>query len=131
MGDDEGAWAKLRRRKVVQWGLAYAAGAWALLQVIGFAADAFHWPDFTKQLSMLALALGLPVAITLAWYHGDRGLQRVTRAELAVLTLLLLIGGGVLWLVGNRRRSATAGAKRFLPPPSRPPPSRLRTRVPR
>jgi len=23
----EGAWAKLRRRKVVQWGIAYAAGA--------------------------------------------------------------------------------------------------------
>ncbi len=30
--DDEGTWARLRRRKVVQWGLAYAAGAWALLQ---------------------------------------------------------------------------------------------------
>ena len=41
--EDEGAWAKLRRRKVVQWGLAYAAGAWALLQIIGFLADAFHW----------------------------------------------------------------------------------------
>ena len=27
--EDEGAWGKLRRRKVVQWGLAYAAGAWA------------------------------------------------------------------------------------------------------
>jgi tetratricopeptide (TPR) repeat protein len=36
--DNEGAWAKLRRRKVVQWGMTYAAGAWALLQVWGFAA---------------------------------------------------------------------------------------------
>ena len=36
------AWSRgyldeLRRRKVVQWGLAYAAGAWVLLQVLGFA----------------------------------------------------------------------------------------------
>jgi hypothetical protein len=71
--DCDGAWVRLRRRKVLQWGLAYAAGAWALLQVIGFAADAFHWPDVAKQLSMLTLAIGLPVAMTLAWYHGDRG----------------------------------------------------------
>lgn len=99
---DDDAWAKLRRRKVVQWGLAYLAGAWALLQVIGFAADAFHWPDAAKQLSMLTLAVGLPVAMTLAWYHGDRGEQSVTRVELAVLTLLLLLGGGVLWLYKNR-----------------------------
>jgi adenylate cyclase len=100
--DEEGAWALLRRRKVVQWGLAYSGGAWALLQVLGFAADAFHWPDVVKQLSMLALALGLPVAVTLAWYHGDRGEQSVTRAELAVLTLLLFIGGGALSLYENR-----------------------------
>jgi TolB-like protein/cytochrome c-type biogenesis protein CcmH/NrfG len=100
--NDDGAWAKLRRRKVVQWGVAYAAGAWALLQVIGFAADAFHWPDVTKQLSMLALAIGIPVVMTLAWYHGDRGEQSVTRAELAVLTLLLFVGGGLLWLYGHR-----------------------------
>ena len=100
--DEDGAWATLRRRKVVQWGFAYAAGAWALLQVIGFAADAFHWPDATKQLAMLTLAIGLPVAITLAWFHGDRGEQSVTRAELAVLTLLLLLGGGVLWLYKSR-----------------------------
>ena len=44
----EGTWDRLRRRKVVQWGVAYGAGAWALLQVIGFLADAFHWPDATR-----------------------------------------------------------------------------------
>ena len=109
--DDDGTWGKLRRRKVVQWGLAYAAGAWALLQVIGFAADAFHWPDVIKQLSMLTLAIGLLVVMTLAWYHGDLGAQRVTSVELAVLTLLLFLGGGLLWLFGNRSVPATASIK--------------------
>ena len=32
--EGEGAWTKLRRRKVVQWGITYLAGAWALLQVL-------------------------------------------------------------------------------------------------
>jgi hypothetical protein len=39
--DDEGAWTRLHHRTVVQWGFAYAAGAWALLQVVGFAACSY------------------------------------------------------------------------------------------
>src|SRR3546814_1291432 len=31
------------------------------------------------------------------WYHGERGAQRVSGAELLVLALLLAVGGGVLW----------------------------------
>ncbi len=120
--DDEAAWARLGRRKVVQWGLAYAAGAWALLEVIGFAADAFQWPDAIKPFSILILAIGLPVAMTLAWYHGDRGEQSVTRVELAVLTLLLFLGGGVLWLYGNRSVPVTAGAKAVPAAPVHSPP---------
>jgi len=96
--DEGGTWAKLRRRKVVQWGLAYAAAAWALLQVFGFAADSFGWPAIAKQIAMLGLAIGLPVAAVLAWYHGDRGQQRVTRSEFVIVALLLLLGGGlVIW----------------------------------
>ena len=30
----ESIWTSLRRRKVVQWGLPYLAGAWALLQAV-------------------------------------------------------------------------------------------------
>jgi len=100
--EEEGGWARLRRRKVVQWSLAYTAGAWALLQVIGFLADAFHWPDATKQVAAIVLAIGVPIALTLAWYHGDRGHARPSRAEFFILATLLLLGGGVLWLYGQR-----------------------------
>jgi len=95
--DEEGGWAKLRRRKVVQWGIAYAAGAWGLLQGLAYVSSTFDWPRQIQQYSTLALLVGLPIALVLAWYHGDRGEQRVTRTELAILTLLLLIGGGLFW----------------------------------
>jgi len=111
--EGEGAWTKLRRRKVVQWGIAYLAGAWALLQGIGFAADAFAWPSAIKQVALLLLLIGLPIVLVLAWYHGDRGEQRVSRSELAILTLLFLLGGGGLWLYGQRNRQ--------VPPPPAPP----------
>jgi TolB-like protein/Tfp pilus assembly protein PilF len=88
---------KLRRRKVVQWGVAYAAGAWGFLQGVQFLAEAFEWSSRVLKLSTLAFVLGLPVVLVLAWYHGDRGEQRVTRVELAIVTLLFLIGGGLFW----------------------------------
>jgi len=108
---EEGGWAKLRRRKVVQWGLAYAAGAWALLQVVGFATDTFDWPRLIQQFASIGLVVGLPVVLVLAWYHGDRGQQRVSGAELAILSALLLLGGGALWLYGQRNEQAPVATK--------------------
>ena len=96
-GESESTWTKLSRRKVVQWGIAYVAGAWGLLQGIGFTADAFAWPSALKQIALLLLLIGLPIVLVLAWYHGDRGEQRVTRIELAILTLLFLLGGALFW----------------------------------
>ena len=93
----EGTWARLRRRKVVQWGIAYAAGAWGLLQGVQFLTDTYGWPVQLVRLATLAFALALPIALVLAWYHGDRGEQRVTGIELAILTLLFLLGGGLFW----------------------------------
>jgi TolB-like protein/tetratricopeptide (TPR) repeat protein len=96
--EDEGAWAKLRRRKVVQWGIAYAAGAWGLLQGLQYLTGTFHWPEQIQQLATIALLVGLPIALVLAWYHGDRGHQKPVRTELAIIALLLLLGSAALWL---------------------------------
>jgi TolB-like protein/Tfp pilus assembly protein PilF len=104
----ESAWTRLRRRKVVQWTVAYAAGAWATLEVLGFAADTYGWPAIVAQLAMLGLALGLPVVVTLAWFHGERSEQRVTGRELAILTALLMVGGGLLWWYADRRPTTPA-----------------------
>ena len=96
-GEETTFWERLRRRKVVQWGVAYAAGAWGFLQGLEYVSDTFGWPGRLQQLATLALAIGLPVVLVLAWYHGDRGQQRVSRAELAIITLLFLLGGGIFW----------------------------------
>jgi len=108
--EEGGAWAQLRRRTVVQWGLAYAAGAWGFLQGAQFLADAFEWSTRVLKLSTLAFVLGLPIVLVLAWYHGDRGEQRVRRTELAIVTLLFLIGGGLFWRYhsASERQLATA-----------------------
>ena len=92
----ENTWDRLRRRKVVQWGILYVAASWSFLQGFEFLSDTYAWPHEFQQLATLALLIGLPIVLVLAWYHGDRGQQRVTTAEFAIITLLLLIGGGAL-----------------------------------
>ena len=116
----EGALAKLRRRKVVQWGLAYIAGAWAVLQGLAFLADVFGWPYQSKRIATLIMLIGFPTVLVLAWYHGDRGQQRISRPEFAWLVALVLLGGGVLWFYGDRdapaATSSTVTATQTLAP---------------
>jgi len=73
----------------VQWALAYAAGAFALLQGLDIVAQQFGWADGGRSGITIALVIGFFVTLVLAWYHGERGAQRVSGVELGILTLLL------------------------------------------
>src|SRR3954454_847785 len=88
---------RLKQRKLVQWAVAYVAAAFALLQGIDIVAQQFGWPEGVRRGITLALVVGFFVVLVLAWYHGERGAQRVTGTELLILALLLAIGGGLLW----------------------------------
>jgi TolB-like protein/Tfp pilus assembly protein PilF len=116
----EGTWAKLRRRKVVQWGIAYAAGAWGLLQGLAYVTLTFHWPEQIQQLATVALLIGLPIVLVIAWYHGDRGQQRLSAPELTILTLLFLVGGGIFWLYQRGTDTSTTAATPAAATDSRP-----------
>jgi hypothetical protein len=73
------------------------AGAWTLLQVFEYFGETYAWPRAVRQIAGLALPLGLLFVLVLAWYHGDKGDQRVSRPELAILATLVAFVGGTLW----------------------------------
>ena len=69
-----GLWEKLRRRKVVQWGIAYAASAPGdSCRASSTSARPSGGRGSCGRSRILALLIGLPVVLVLAWYHGDRG----------------------------------------------------------
>ncbi len=88
---------RLKERKLVQWTVAYCASAFALVQLLDIVAQRFGWPEYLVRLTFIALAVGFFVTLVLAWYHGERGAQKVTGTELLILALLLAVGGGLLW----------------------------------
>jgi serine/threonine-protein kinase len=98
---------RIKDRALVQWALAYLAGAWAVVEIGGFASEQFSWPPLIpRAIALLALA-GFFVTLVLAWYHGERGRQRVSGPELLMIALLLAIAAGALAILGPGRPGRT------------------------
>lgn len=103
---------ELKRRKLVQWALAYLAGAWVVLQLLDIVAEPWGIGDDLLLAAQVVLAFGFCVTLVLAWYHGEQGRQRVSGPELLMLTALLVIAGSVIALVRGQStgRSIDAAA---------------------
>jgi serine/threonine-protein kinase len=87
---------QIKDRALVQWALAYLAGGWAFLEIAGFATSQFSWPSLVPMALTLLVIAGFFLTLVLAWYHGERGRQKVSGPELLIIALLLAITGGAL-----------------------------------
>jgi len=69
---------ELRRRQVVQVGIAYLVVAWGVAQVGELVLDTYDAPGWIMQAILAVLAIGFPVAVILSWVFDLRwdGLHR-------------------------------------------------------
>jgi TolB-like protein/tetratricopeptide (TPR) repeat protein len=100
---------RLKTRKLVEWMLAYLAGAWLVMQLIEVLGGRWALPLGLQRGIDMLLVVGFFVALTIAWYHGEKGFQRVTGMELLILAALLFVGGGVVRYVSTSDLDAPAG----------------------
>jgi TolB-like protein/Flp pilus assembly protein TadD len=106
---------RLKERKLVQWALAYLAGAFVVLQALDPISEAWGISPFLLQSLQVLLVVGFFVTLVLAWYHGEKGRQKLGGAELVLLTLLLLLAGSVLSLLpGEQEGTEPAGLSDFV-----------------
>lgn len=63
----EGLLEKLKRRKVIRVAIAYAVGAFVLMQIADATFEPLKLPDWSATLVLWLLVLGFPVALFLAW----------------------------------------------------------------
>jgi TolB-like protein/TolA-binding protein len=112
--------AELRRRRVFRVMVGYGVATFAVLQVVEPIMHALHLEDWVLTVVVVALALGFPVAVALAWAFDlePGGLTRTAPlagakggggAILPVLALGLVGAAPVLWLL------QTPGALAALP----------------
>jgi TolB-like protein len=86
------------------------SGAWVLLQVSQLLGDQFGIPVVVLRSITALLAAGVLVALVLAWYHGEKGRQRVTGPELLMLAGILVLAGSSVAMVRNGSATPPASA---------------------
>jgi adenylate cyclase len=106
-----GLWQRIRQHKMLEWALGYLGAALAIAHGAELVGHTFGWPETLQRLIMGVLIAAFPLVLTLAWFHGHKGLQRVTRGEMMVGSVVLLIGAGLLiLLVRTPREGAPASS---------------------
>src|SRR5258707_9248109 len=102
-------WRRINDYKIAQWSVAYVALAYGVQHAVILTSESFEWPRLVARISMLLLVLGLPVVMTLAWYHGERASRRISGPELSILSVLL-VGVSILFYVFVRPSEEAATA---------------------
>ena len=69
---------ELRRRNVFRTGAAYLVVAWVLVQIADILLGTFAAPDWLLRGMIIMLAIGLPIAVVLAWIYEitSHGIRR-------------------------------------------------------
>ena len=78
-------WERLRRWKVVQWTLAYAAGAWLLMLVVAYLMLTLNWRWQVLLAAALGVLIGLPIVLVLAWFRGEHSVSNKALLMVALL----------------------------------------------
>src|SRR5450432_3469678 len=69
---DVSLFAELKRRRVFRAILAYGVVAFAVLQIVEPIMHGLHWPDAVLSYVVVALGLGFPAVVGLAWAFDVR-----------------------------------------------------------
>lgn len=92
----QGIWGRIKEHKVLQWSLTYLGAALALAHGQELLAHNFQWTEWVGHAVIGSLIVGFPIVVTLAWYHGHKGMTRFSTPEMTVVALLVVIGAGLL-----------------------------------
>ena len=107
MNNDTSFLQRLKERKLVQWALAYLAAAFVVFQSIEVMAEPWNIAPGLQRAIHILLLIGLFVVLILAWYHGEKGQQRASGAELLMIAALLAIAAILLTVVKPKEEPVT------------------------
>jgi serine/threonine-protein kinase len=88
MSDKPSVFAELKRRNVYKVAIAYAVVGWLLVQVATQVFPFFEIPNWAVRLIVLAIVIGFPVALVIAWAFEltPEGLKRTEDVDLTART---------------------------------------------
>jgi serine/threonine-protein kinase len=86
-------WTDLRERRIFRIMVGYLAAGWLALQGADMLAGRDILSELAYRLVLVAYLAGIPAALIIGWFHGEKGAQRLTLLEVG---LLAVVGAGAL-----------------------------------
>ncbi|MCY3599465.1 MAG: hypothetical protein OXN85_05815 [Gemmatimonadetes bacterium] len=83
---------KIRKRRMVQIALVYVGAAWLGVEITDFIVGTYAFSRKILDTVVFLAILGFPAFLVIGWFHGERGPQRIRRAEAWLLLTLVSLG---------------------------------------
>jgi TolB-like protein/class 3 adenylate cyclase/Flp pilus assembly protein TadD len=102
---------RVRDRAILQWGMIYTAAALVTVQTARYATELLNWTSLIHRGLALVALVGFFVTLVVAWFHGEKGRQRIQRVEVVLIAGLLIVAAAGLRLLptsGPRGADTTA-----------------------
>ena len=84
---------ELKERRIVQIVASTAVSGWVALEVVSALVERGVLPDVVYRVGLVLFLGGVVVSAVVGWYHGEKGHQRATRPEMALLSIVVLATG--------------------------------------
>lgn len=103
-------WAEIRQRRITQIVVTYLASGWVVLAVLDQLVNNEIIPGLVYTAGLTLFLFGIVIALILGWYHGEKGHQRATKVEIALVALVTLAGLGTTARIVLRELGRAAAA---------------------
>jgi hypothetical protein len=81
-------WRAIRKRRMPEWVGSTAAFALVMMEIVDQLTGNSLLPAYAYRVTVVTALAMIPGAAILAWFHGERGGQRFTALEIALLCIL-------------------------------------------
>ena len=102
---------KIRKRRMVQIALVYVGAAWLGVEITDFIVGTYVSSRKVLDTVVFLAILGFPAFLVIGWYHGERGPQRIRRAEAWLLVTLVALGAIGTYRIATAEPEAGGGAE--------------------
>ena len=102
---------KIRKRRMLQIALVYVGAAWLGVEITDFIVGTYGFSRKVLDTVVFLSILGFPAFLVIGWFHGERGPQRIRRAEAWLLVTLISLGAIGTYRIATAEPTAAEGAE--------------------
>ncbi|MCZ0934642.1 MAG: hypothetical protein OXJ54_05605 [Gemmatimonadetes bacterium] len=106
---------KIRKRRMVQIALVYVGAAWLGVEITDFIVGTYAFSRKILDTVVFLAILGFPAFLVIGWFHGERGPQRIRRAEAWLLLTLVSLGAIGTYRIATAIPAEAGGVEAVAP----------------